>query len=122
MKDHIESRSRIAASVGQAARLPLKAACPYTKETHVLGNIITWCVFGLIAGALARLLTPGADRLGCLGTIGLGMLGSVVGGYLGALIHGREALNAVRPAGLLGSVIGGIVVLLIVRAVRPPAI
>jgi uncharacterized membrane protein YeaQ/YmgE (transglycosylase-associated protein family) len=86
----------------------------------VLYNLLVWCVFGLIAGVIARLLTPGSDRLGCLGTIGIGVLGSIVGGYLGALIRGQEALNEVRPAGILGSVIGGIIVLLVFRALRRP--
>lgn len=85
----------------------------------MLYNLITWCIFGLMAGGIARLLTPGADRLGCLGTIGIGVVGSLVGGYLGALLHGREALNDVRPAGLIGAVIGSIIVLLILRALRP---
>jgi uncharacterized membrane protein YeaQ/YmgE (transglycosylase-associated protein family) len=90
------------------------------KEPALLSNLIFWCVFGLIAGGIARVLTPGADRLGCLGTIGIGVLGSIVGGYLGALIRGRENLDEVQPAGLIGSIIGAILVLIIFRAVRRP--
>ena len=28
-------------------------------------NLIGWCIFGLIAGAIARMLVPGRDRMGC---------------------------------------------------------
>ena len=44
--------------------------------------IIWLCVIGLIIGAIARLLLPGRDNIGILGTIALGILGSFVGGFL----------------------------------------
>lgn len=81
-------------------------------------NIIGWCLFGLIAGAIARLLTPGKDPMGCLATIGLGILGSFLGGFVVSLLFGG-GLEAFRPSGLIGAVVGGIVVLLIFRAVAP---
>ena len=80
----------------------------------MIGNFIGWCVFGLIAGAIARLLSPGRDPLGCLGTILLGVAGSFAGGFLGRLIFG-ESGDGIYPAGLIGSVIGGILVLVLVR-------
>jgi uncharacterized membrane protein YeaQ/YmgE (transglycosylase-associated protein family) len=77
-------------------------------------NIIWWLIIGLIAGALARLLVPGRDRMGVLGTLALGLVGSLIGGFLGYLIEGGE--RTFSPAGLLGSIIGAVIALLIYRA------
>ena len=46
-------------------------------------GILSWIIFGLIAGALARWLTPGEGPKGCLTTIAIGIAGSVVGGFIG---------------------------------------
>lgn len=78
-----------------------------------MGTIIGMIVIGLIAGGLARLLVPGRDPMGCLGTMLLGIVGSFVGGFLHSLLwHGDATF---RTSGLIGSVIGGIVVLVLVR-------
>jgi len=44
--------------------------------------IIILIVIGLIAGAIARLLVPGRDSIGLLGTILLGIVGSFLGGFI----------------------------------------
>lgn len=44
--------------------------------------MIGFIVFGLLVGAVARLLVPGRQRLGILVTLGLGLVGSVVGGVV----------------------------------------
>lgn len=80
----------------------------------MLTNLITWCVFGLIAGALARLLTPGRDPMGCLGTIAVGVIGAFVGGFLANLLFGTST-GEIQPSGMIGAVIGGILVLLLLR-------
>ena len=49
-------------------------------------DIIGFIVWGLIIGAVARLLKPGKQNLGILATMGLGMVGSVIGGLLAGLI------------------------------------
>ena len=78
-------------------------------------NVVWWLLIGLVAGALARLLVPGRDPMGFVGTLVLGLVGSLIGGFLGDLLdRGNDDLS---PAGLLGSVIGAIVALLIYRAV-----
>src|SRR5262245_22339119 len=46
-------------------------------------DIVTWLVFGLIAGAIARLLMPGKDPGGVILTILLGIAGAMIGGLLG---------------------------------------
>jgi uncharacterized membrane protein YeaQ/YmgE (transglycosylase-associated protein family) len=84
----------------------------------MLGFIIILLVIGLIAGALARLLVPGRDPIGILGTIALGVVGSFVGGFLEELIFQHHvSFRHLRTAGIIGSIIGAIIVLLIVRMV-----
>ena len=41
-----------------------------------------WIVVGFVAGALARPVTGGGWRLGCVGTIVVGVLGGLLGGAL----------------------------------------
>lgn len=44
--------------------------------------MIGFIVFGLVVGAVARLLVPGRQRLGIGMTLLLGVIGSVVGGVV----------------------------------------
>jgi uncharacterized membrane protein YeaQ/YmgE (transglycosylase-associated protein family) len=81
-------------------------------------GIIGWLVVGLLAGALGRLLLPGRDPMGCLGTLAVGILGSFVGGALASLLFEDELV--LRPSSLLGSVLGAMVLLLVLRLVRGP--
>ncbi len=49
----------------------------------------TTIVVGLVLGALGRLVVPGPQRIGFLGTLISGLCGSLVGGFLG-----QHVLNA----------------------------
>lgn len=51
-------------------------------------GIIGLVVAGLIIGIVARLLMPGRDPLGIVGTILVGIVGMVVGSYLWAAVFG----------------------------------
>lgn len=46
-------------------------------------GILSWIVFGLVAGLLAKFLMPGSDPGGIIITILLGIVGAVVGGFIG---------------------------------------
>jgi uncharacterized membrane protein YeaQ/YmgE (transglycosylase-associated protein family) len=82
----------------------------------MLAFIVVLIVVGLIVGLIARLLVPGRDDIGIVGTILLGIVGSFVGGFLQRLIfnHSLEVRHF-HPAGIIGSIIGAIVLLLILR-------
>ena len=78
--------------------------------------IIILLIVGLIAGAIARLVVPGRDKMGLLATAGLGVLGSFVGGFLENLVFFHTmSLFALHPTGIIGSIIGSIIVLLLSR-------
>jgi uncharacterized membrane protein YeaQ/YmgE (transglycosylase-associated protein family) len=88
---------------------------PQSKETPVF--VIWFVIFGLVAGALARLIVPGKDSLGIVGTIALGMVGSFIGGFLGYLLHHDRSNGLVQTSGIIGSVVGAVIALLIYRKV-----
>jgi len=79
--------------------------------------IIVLVVIGFIVGMIARLLVPGRDNIGILGTILLGIVGSFAGGFLWELVeyHTIET-SQFHGVGIIGSIIGAVVVLLILRA------
>lgn len=72
-------------------------------------SLISWFFFGLIVGAIARLLMPGRQPMGIFKTMLLGVIGSYTGGFLGYMIAGGEPL---QYAGWIGSIIGSILLLI----------
>jgi uncharacterized membrane protein YeaQ/YmgE (transglycosylase-associated protein family) len=82
----------------------------------MLGFIVMLLVVGLIVGAIARLLMPGRDPIGLLGTIALGVAGSFVGGFLQNLVEFHSlSVHSFHSTGIIGSVIGAWVLLLVLR-------
>ncbi len=77
-------------------------------------GILGWIVFGLIVGAIAKLLMPGRDPGGIIVTMLLGIVGALLGGYGGRLL-GLYGPN--DTAGIFMSIIGAVVVLLLYRLV-----
>jgi uncharacterized membrane protein YeaQ/YmgE (transglycosylase-associated protein family) len=73
-------------------------------------GIISWIVFGLIAGVLAKLLMPGKDPGGMIITILIGITGAMVGGYI-SLYFGYGDITGFDLRSL-GIAIGGALVLL----------
>lgn len=80
-------------------------------------TVLSWILFGLVVGIVAKFLTPGRDPGGFILTTLLGVAGAVLGGYLGRAL-GFYGPN--QAAGFLMSVLGAIVLLLIYRAVSRP--
>jgi uncharacterized membrane protein YeaQ/YmgE (transglycosylase-associated protein family) len=82
----------------------------------MVGFIIMLLVVGFFVGAIARLLMPGRDPLGCLGTIALGIAGSFVGGFLQNLVEYHSlSIHGFHAVGVIGSIIGAWVLLLLLR-------
>jgi len=77
-------------------------------------GVIGWIIFGLIVGAVAKLLMPGRDPGGFIVTMLLGIAGALVGGFLGRAA-GWYGPN--DPAGFLMSLLGAVVLLLLYRIV-----
>ena len=73
-------------------------------------EILGMMLFGLFAGAIARMLVPGRQAMGLFVTMLLGIAGSFFGGFLAHLIWGGEAF---RTVGWMGSIFGAILLLVI---------
>jgi uncharacterized membrane protein YeaQ/YmgE (transglycosylase-associated protein family) len=75
-------------------------------------GLLGWAIFGLIVGALAKLLMPGRDPGGIIVTMLLGIVGAVLGGWVGQAVgmYGPD-----EPAGFIMSLLGAIVLLLLYR-------
>jgi len=75
-------------------------------------GILSWILFGLVVGIIAKLLMPGRDPGGFIVTILLGIAGALVGGFLGRAM-GFYGEN--QGAGWIMSILGAIVLLALYR-------
>lgn len=75
-------------------------------------GILSWILFGLIVGAVAKLVMPGRDPGGIIVTMLLGVAGALLGGFVG------RALGFYGPgeaAGWIMAILGAILLLAIYR-------
>ena len=75
-------------------------------------GILTWILFGLVVGVIAKLLMPGRDPGGFIVTILLGIAGALLGVFLG------QAMGFYGPnesAGWIVSILGAILLLALYR-------
>src|SRR5688572_1011120 len=80
------------------------------SEVHM--GVLLWILFGLIVGALAKLLMPGRDPGGIIVTMLIGIVGAMIGGFIGRVM-GLYGPN--QAAGLFMSIIGAMLLLFIYR-------
>jgi uncharacterized membrane protein YeaQ/YmgE (transglycosylase-associated protein family) len=80
-------------------------------------NIVSWILFGLLAGAVARVFVPGRQSLGCIGTLAVGIVGALIGGLVGEVVLGDEDTRFRWDLGpFLLAVAGSVVLLLALQA------
>ena len=75
-------------------------------------GILSWILFGLVVGIIAKLLMPGRDPGGFIVTILLGIAGALLGGFIGRAM-GLYGEN--DAAGWIVSILGAIVLLVLYR-------
>ena len=75
-------------------------------------GILSWILFGLVVGVIAKLLMPGRDPGGFIVTILLGIAGALVGGFVGRAMGFYENNQG---AGWIMSILGAIVLLALYR-------
>ncbi|GAA3071135.1 hypothetical protein GCM10020254_13660 [Streptomyces goshikiensis] len=56
-------------------------------------GIVSWIILGLLAGAIAKVLLPGRDPGGLIGTTLIGVAGAFTGGWLSAKFLDRPIQN-----------------------------
>ena len=79
-------------------------------------GIVSFLVFGLIAGFVARIVTPGRQAIGCLATIAVGIVGSLIGGLVGDVALGHRVRAGWHLGPFLLAVAGGVVLLLVLES------
>jgi uncharacterized membrane protein YeaQ/YmgE (transglycosylase-associated protein family) len=89
-------------------------------------GIVSFLLFGLLAGAVARLLTPGRQAIGCLATLAVGVLGALLGGVIGNVVLGHKVHFGWHLGPFLLAVVGAVALLVLLetiagrRSVRRP--
>jgi uncharacterized membrane protein YeaQ/YmgE (transglycosylase-associated protein family) len=78
-------------------------------------DVIMFLIFGLIVGALARLIVPGKEPGGWLISLLLGVAGSFLGGFVGRAF-GLYNANT-KTGGFFLSLVGAIVLVAIYHAI-----
>jgi uncharacterized membrane protein YeaQ/YmgE (transglycosylase-associated protein family) len=86
---------------------------PVVRLEEEMG-ILGWILFGLVIGALAKLVMPGRDPGGIIVTMLLGIAGALLGGFVGRAMGFYEEGEA---AGWLMSFAGAVVLLVLYRLV-----
>jgi uncharacterized membrane protein YeaQ/YmgE (transglycosylase-associated protein family) len=79
-------------------------------------GILSFLVFGLAAGLVARLVTPGRQSIGCIPTLAVGVVGAFLGGLIGQVLLGREVHAGWSWGPFLLAVAGSVVLLLLLEA------
>ena len=73
-------------------------------------GVLSWIIFGLIAGALAKFLMPGKDPGGLFVTTILGIVGAIVGGFIGAQL-GFGGISGFDIRSFLVAIVGSMLLL-----------
>ncbi|MFE5022088.1 GlsB/YeaQ/YmgE family stress response membrane protein [Streptomyces sp. NPDC056656] len=76
-------------------------------------NIVSWIILGLAAGVIAKVLLPGRDPGGLVGTTLIGVVGASLGGWISARFLDRPISKDFFDLPTWIAAIGGSLVLLI---------
>ena len=80
-------------------------------------GILSWIVFGLIAGILAKWIMPGKDGGGFIITIIIGIAGAFVGGFIGSLI-GLGGVDGFNIGSFITAICGALLLLFVYRKIK----
>ena len=80
-------------------------------------GILSWIVFGLLAGILAKWLMPGRDGGGIIMTMLLGIAGAFVGGWIGTQL-GFGSVTGFNLGSFFTAIIGALVLLFLYRLLK----
>jgi uncharacterized membrane protein YeaQ/YmgE (transglycosylase-associated protein family) len=76
-------------------------------------GILSWIIFGGLAGWLASIVTGRNNRMGCLANIAVGLVGALIGGWLGTQL-GMGSVSGFNLGSLALAVLGAVIFLLII--------
>jgi uncharacterized membrane protein YeaQ/YmgE (transglycosylase-associated protein family) len=81
-----------------------------------MNGILAWIIFGLIAGAIAKFLTPGRVPGGCIITIVIGVVGALLGGWIATLL-GFGGISGFDIRSFVIAILGSILLLFLWRMI-----
>jgi uncharacterized membrane protein YeaQ/YmgE (transglycosylase-associated protein family) len=74
-------------------------------------RLIIWLAIGLVAGIVAKAVTPQQEKGGWVSSMGIGIVGSIIGGFLANIL----GISRMLGDGIIGSLIvavGGAILVL----------
>ncbi|MEM6051159.1 GlsB/YeaQ/YmgE family stress response membrane protein [Erwinia sp. P7711] len=80
-------------------------------------GILSWVIFGLLAGVIARCIMPGKEHMGIIMTIILGIIGALIGGVVSTAL-GFGKINGFNIYSIAIATAGSIVVLFVIHKIR----
>ncbi|MEV6005826.1 GlsB/YeaQ/YmgE family stress response membrane protein [Streptomyces sp. NPDC051976] len=76
-------------------------------------GIVSWIILGLLSGAIAKIVLPGRDPGGLVGTTLIGVAGAFLGGWISAHFLHRSVAHHFYDLKTWVAAVGGALVLLI---------
>ncbi len=83
-------------------------------------GVLTWILFGLIVGLLAKFFIPGNDPGGIIGTVIVGILGAFTATYLGNMFGFAISAETFSLPGVAFATGGAMVLLVLWRNILAP--
>jgi uncharacterized membrane protein YeaQ/YmgE (transglycosylase-associated protein family) len=78
-------------------------------------HLLWMFIVGIVVGAVARFLMPGAEHMSLLMTGIVGIAGSFIGGFIARLFSKPADGAIVHPAGIIMSVVGALILLYVLQ-------
>jgi uncharacterized membrane protein YeaQ/YmgE (transglycosylase-associated protein family) len=82
-------------------------------------GILSWIVFGAIAGWLASIIVKKNDQQGAIGNIIVGILGAAVGGWLAGFLFDSAGVTGFNIRSFVVAVAGAVILLILKNALTP---
>jgi uncharacterized membrane protein YeaQ/YmgE (transglycosylase-associated protein family) len=79
-------------------------------------GIISWIIFGALAGWVASMITGRNERQGCLMNIIVGIVGAAIGGWVMSFFGGAD-VTGFNLTSFLVAVLGAVILLVIVNLI-----
>jgi uncharacterized membrane protein YeaQ/YmgE (transglycosylase-associated protein family) len=82
-------------------------------------SIIGWIVLGLLAGVIAKSISPGAERAGIVVTTLLGIVGALLGGFLATALGLGDPIDEFFDVSTwLAAIVGALIIIFIWNAIH----
>jgi uncharacterized membrane protein YeaQ/YmgE (transglycosylase-associated protein family) len=82
-------------------------------------SIIGWIVLGLLAGVIAKSITPGAERAGIVVTTLLGIVGALLGGFLATALGLGDPIDEFFDVSTwLAAIVGALIIIFVWNAIH----